>query len=518
MAELPELIQALLNPRSYPTPPDKVELVQTQMSFVLIAGDFVYKIKKPVNLGYLDYTTLEKRRALCQKELELNRRLCPEAYLDVLPIVKQGNNFVPGGKGEAVEYTVKMRRLPREGMMDFLLPQDKVTPEMLAGLAGKLADFHRRAATGAEINRFGSISAIKTNTDENFTQVAPYIGKTITPRQYERIKDYTNRFLEDNAPLFEKRVADGKIRDCHGDLHAAHICFTGGICIYDCIEFNDRFRYCDVASEIAFLAMDLDHYGRADLSASFVNAYIKASGDSDLKTLLGFYKGYRAYVRGKVGCFQFDDTHISAADKPKILANTKSYFDLALAYTRTTPILIITVGLVGTGKSTLAQNLAKRQGMVVVSSDVTRKRLANIPLTERHYDEFAHGLYSAESTRRTYDEMFTQARALLKEGISVILDASFIKSAERRTARDLATEIDADFFIVECVLSETAIKERLAQRRRKSSISDGRLEILAPQQERFEPVQEVPPEHHSKIDTSLPPEETTGKVIESLSI
>ncbi|MDD4858792.1 MAG: AAA family ATPase [Dehalococcoidales bacterium] len=518
MAELPELIQALLNPNLYPEPAARVELMQTQMSFVLITGDYVYKIKKPVNLGYLDYTTLDKRLALCRKELELNRRLCPDAYLAIVPIVKRDGKYALGGAGEAIEYAVKMRRLPREGMMDVLLPQDKVTTEMLAGLAAKLSDFHSRAATGQGINQFGSITAVRTNTDENFTQVAPYLGRTITNRRYQRIKEYTNTFIAENVPLFERRVADGKIRDCHGDLHAAHICFADGICIYDCIEFNDRFRYCDVVSEIAFLAMDLDHYGRADLSASFVNAYAAASGDTDLKTLLRFYKCYRAYVRGKVGCFQLDDPHITDTEKPKILANTQSYFDLAAAYTRAKPLLLITVGLVGTGKSTLAHNLAKRMGLAVISSDVTRKRLAGIPATERHYDEFDRGLYSSDSTRRTYDAMFAGARDFLKAGISVILDASFIKAAERRTAKELADAAGADFYIVECTLSETAIKKRLETRRRQASVSDGRLEILTPQQQNFEPVAEVPPERHFKVDTAQPREDSASHVVELIGI
>lgn len=332
MSDLPELIQALLDPRVYPDPPPGVELLQTQMSYVFFAGDFVYKIKKPVDFGFLDYTTLEKRLTFCTKELELNRRLCLDAYLEVVPVTLDRGRYTIGGRGEAEEYAVKMRRLPREGMMDVLLTENKVTPEMLARVAALIAEFHRKAATGGDIDTFGGTDAVFRNTDENFTQTEKYIGITVSPETHRRLRAWNANFIKTNESLFHKRVAEGRVRDCHGDLHAAHICFTNGICIYDCIEFNDRFRYCDVASEVAFLAMDLDHYGRADLSDGFIDAYVKESGDGELKKLLNFYKCYRACVRGKVGCFQYADPYISAGEKKQILENTRSYFKLAESY------------------------------------------------------------------------------------------------------------------------------------------------------------------------------------------
>ena len=332
MSPLPEIIQALLDPQAYPDPPQKVELMQTQMSFVFLADDYVYKVKKPVDLGYLDYTTLEKRHFYCQREVELNRRLCPDAYLGVLPVTGHGGQIIFGGQGEAVEYAVKMRRLPQAMMMNALLANDKVTPEMLAGVAEKLAEFHRQAETSASISTFGGLDTITVNTEENFAQTEKYLGHTISREQYQRIRAYTNRFIQGNAALFKKRMAEGRIKDCHGDLHAAHICFCDSICIYDCIEFNDRFRYCDVASEVAFLAMDLDHYGRADLSGDFVNAYVTRSQDEELRALLDFYKGYRAYVRGKVESFKLDDPHISPEEKAGVLTVARHYFELAESY------------------------------------------------------------------------------------------------------------------------------------------------------------------------------------------
>ena len=332
MPPLPELVQALLDPKAYPETPSEVTVVQTQMSFVFLTNNYVYKIKKAVNLGYLNYTTLEKRRFYCQREVELNQRLCPDVYLGVVPITRDKGDIVVEGQGEVIEYAVRMRRLPQQAMMNVLLANNQVSTEMVTSVAQKLVDFHQNAETNASISTFGNLEAIMQNTEENFSQTEPYIGNTITREEYRHIKDYTDSFIKRNTPLFRKRIVDGRIRDCHGDLHAAHICFTNGICIYDCIEFNDRFRYCDVASEVAFLAMDLDHYGRADLSHSFVNAYVAQSHDNELLELLHFYKCYRAYVRGKVEGFKLDDPHISPEEKARILAIAKRYFKLAESY------------------------------------------------------------------------------------------------------------------------------------------------------------------------------------------
>ena len=333
MSILPSTVGSLLKSQAYSHKPQKIELVQTQMSFIFLTGDFAYKVKKEVNLGYLDYTTLEKRHFFCHQELDLNRRLCPDAYLAVVPIVEEKGGLCVEGQGEPIEYAVKMKQLPQERMMDVLLPKGQVTREMITKVARKLAEFHQRAETNKEIAAFGRLGVIRHNCDENFAQTERYTGISITTQKYRSIKNYTNRFIDSNTSLFDKRVREGKIRDCHGDLHAAHVCFTGDICIYDCIEFNDRFRYSDVASEVAFLAMDLDRYQRAGLSHYLVNAYVKLSHDEELLELLNFYKCYRAYVRGKVESFKLDDPYIPEGEKARILSVARSYFKLAESYT-----------------------------------------------------------------------------------------------------------------------------------------------------------------------------------------
>jgi len=329
---LPSTVKALLKSPAYPHKPQKIELVQTQMSFIFLTGKYVYKIKKPVNLGYLDYTTLEKRHFFCQQELELNRRLCPDAYLALVPIVGGKGGLRIEGQGEAIEYAVKMKQLPQDLMMDVLLLKGQVTLEMVARVAEKLVNFHQRAETNPMIAAFGRLDVIRHNCDENFAQTEKYIGTSITAGEYQHIRNYTTNFIDRNASLFDKRVGEGKVRDCHGDLHAAHVCFTEDICIYDCIEFNDRFRYCDVASEIAFLAMDLDRYQQAGLARHLVNTYVGLSHDEELLKLLNFYKCYRAYVRGKVESFKLDDPYIPEEEKAKVLTAARSYFQLAESY------------------------------------------------------------------------------------------------------------------------------------------------------------------------------------------
>ena len=339
MAILPSIVRALLKPQAYPHKPQKIELVQTQMSFIFLTGEYVYKIKKPVNLGYLDYTTLERRHFFCHQELKLNRRLCPDVYLAVVPIVEEKDGLCIEGRGKVIEYAVKMRQLPQDRMMDVLLLRGQVTQEMVVRVAEKLVDFHHKAKTNQKIAAFGGLDVIRHNCDENFAQTEKYIGTSLTAQEYQHIRKYTDSFIESNASLFDRRVREGRIRDCHGDLHAAHVCFTapdliGGVCIYDCIEFNDRFRYCDVASEVAFLAMDLDHYEQGVLSRHLVDTYAALSHDKELLKLLDFYKCYRAYVRGKVESFKLDDLLVSKTEKTRALESARSYFRLAESYTR----------------------------------------------------------------------------------------------------------------------------------------------------------------------------------------
>ena len=323
----------LQNRGSLPDRTDNVSVVQTHISIVFIADEFVYKVKKPVNFGFLDFSTLEKRKQYCHQEIELNRRLSKDIYLDVLPIIFDGQKHILGAdSGEVVEYAVKMRRIPDERLMKSVFEGGELTGAHLKKISGVLAEFHSNALRTPEIEQFGEPEAFKVNTDENFEQVERYVGTIIQQNEFEALKKWTNDFYRSNRTLFFKRIKEGRIRDCHGDLHMEHICFTEPLSIIDCIEFNDRFRYSDTLADIAFLLMDLEYHGGEDYSELFWNEYKELAGEVDVDSLLTFYKVYRAFVRGKVNSFQVDDDGISSDKKEKAVQTARKYFKLAYSY------------------------------------------------------------------------------------------------------------------------------------------------------------------------------------------
>lgn len=331
-SQLPDFIQALLDPAAYDHPAAEVSLVQTHISYVLLAGDFVYKIKKPVDFGFLNFTTLEKRGYYCHEELRLNRRLCPDLYLDVLPITRVGGGFALGGSGEAVEYCVRMRRMPEERMMGKVMARGELTRADIDGIVEILVPFYEQADGGGEIPDFGKAASVGVNVLENFEQTEEFIGcPALSREQFDAISAYAGDFLG-REELFAERIAAGRIRDCHGDLYSANICLDTPIHIYDCIEFNQRFRYCDVAADVAFLAMDLDFHGLDELSRYFIDSFAARSGDPGLAAMLDFYKCYRAYVRGKIGLFTAHAPEVDAATKETCLAQAAQYFTLAARY------------------------------------------------------------------------------------------------------------------------------------------------------------------------------------------
>jgi hypothetical protein len=328
-----QVVEALMKPEAYDEEPGQIELIQTHISFVFLTRNFVYKVKKAVDLGFLDFTTLEKRRFFCEKELELNRRLCGDMYLEVVPI-NRSNGIKIKGAGETVEYAVEMKRMPQESMMSKLLEENKVDDRLVDRIAKIIADFHSKAETNKRISEFGSLATVETNWKENFEQTEEFVGKTISMKDFKRIRERVEDFMKRNVPLFEKRMAEGRVRDCHGDIHSGNIFVTDGIYIFDAIEFNERFRYSDVAADVAFLAMDLDFRERSDLSDFFVERYIKYFEDQELTKLLPFYKCYRAYVRGKVTSFKLKDPSVGSEDKNSAMKEAKAYFKLSLAYAK----------------------------------------------------------------------------------------------------------------------------------------------------------------------------------------
>jgi len=503
----PNLTAAMGLSDFYPHRPQTVTLLQTHISFIFIAGDMVYKVKKSVNYGFLDFTSLEKRHHFCLEELRLNRRLAPEIYLDVVEICENENGRLVMGPGpRVVEYAVRMKRIPEEGMLKRLIALKEADISIMDRVARKLADFHRQAETGGQIDQIGSLETIRMNHDENFNQTESYIDRSIPGYQFRFIKNYVHCFLADREALFRRRTAEHRIRDCHGDLHLEHICrMEDTIVIFDCIEFNERFRYEDVAAEVSFLSMDLDYNGYPEWGKAFVKAYIDHAGDSEIRTLLNFYKCYYAYVRGKVIGFRMDDKAIPADDREAAQKTAASYFDLAYTYAARLekPALILTCGLIGTGKSLLARNIGPRLGADIIRTDVLRKEILNIRPEERHFEDFGKGIYADDISAQTYKRALEIAGKMLQEGRSVIVDASFKKREERKNAADLARRIGADFFVIECTCPDEEVKTRLEARMlKKGEASDGRWEIYRDQKTSFERISEFGDDVYVVIRTS----------------
>ena len=330
-----KMINDLMNPDAFPEKTERVSLVQTHISNVFITDCFVYKIKKPVNFGFLDFSTLPKRKYYCTQEIELNNRLSSDVYLGVLPVTFDGRSHKIGNqKGEVIDYAVQMRRLPDGALMKCRFNNGTLSPKDIEKTVKVIAEFHKGAESSEEIGAFGKPNVIKFSTDENFQQTKEFIGISIDKNQYHSLKDWTDSFYENSTDLFIQRIRDKKIRDCHGDLHMEHVCLTEPITIFDCIEFNDRFRYVDTASDLTFLLMDLEFNGGPELSEILYKAYLTYSGESDIDLLIRFYKIYRAYVRGKVNSFQLNDPNIDETRKAKAVETAQRYFALACSYIR----------------------------------------------------------------------------------------------------------------------------------------------------------------------------------------
>lgn len=330
---LPEFISSLLRTEQATGSADSVQLVQTHISFVLLAGNFVYKFKKPVDFGFLDFSTLEKRRQCCEQELLLNRRLCPDIYLDLVTVTRDGDSCTLNGNGEVMEYGVKMARMPEEKMMGKLIQAGKLNQVYIDSIVDKLIPFYQQADRTSEIDSYGTAEAVAVNVLENFEQTEGFINNgALGQEQFKKISSWARNFLTQEE-LFNRRIQEGHIRDCHGDLYSANICLADKVYIYDCIEFNRRFRYCDVASDIGFLAMDLDFHGLQELSDYCIDRFCRHSDDNSLKEMLNFYKCYRAYVRGKIGLFTAADPAVDEAVKKSCLESAAKYFTLAESYT-----------------------------------------------------------------------------------------------------------------------------------------------------------------------------------------
>lgn len=496
-SSLPALIQQMQSPEFYPHPVEMpIRLLQTHISYILLTGDYAYKVKKPLDFGFLNYSTLEKREHFCREELRLNQRGAADLYLNVVPITQEGESYHLGRDGDAVEYAVKMRQFPQDTLLNRLFEQGELTEDLLRELAIAIANFHKISHTDDYIQSFGTVKSIRAAFDENYEQTEHYIGGPQTQQQFDETRAYTDRFFEEREDLFKQRVQEGWIRECHGDLHLGNICYWNNtLYLFDCIEFNEDFRFVDVMFDIAYIVMDLEMQGRTDLSALFLSTYVEQTGDWDGLEVLPIYVNRQSYVRAKVTSFMLDDPSVDAETKASASAKAAKYYTLAWQYTRPKQgRLILMAGLSGSGKSTNARYLAKKLGAVQIRSDAVRKHLGSVPLDQKGDDD----LYTPAMTQKTYGRLLDVGVSLAAEGYSVILDAKYDRVALREAAIAQSKAKDIPLHIVYCDAPMEVRRDRLQSR--SGDIADATA-ALVPKQvfEDFTP-DEIP--YMVKIDTT----------------
>jgi aminoglycoside phosphotransferase family enzyme/predicted kinase len=504
------MLAAFSNPEFYSHEVKTVRRAETHTAWVFLTGKRAYKIKKPVNFGFLDFSTLEKRKRFCEREVELNSELS-DLYLGVEPItLDEKDNLKLGGNGEVVEYAVVMKELPQEAMMSCLLVEDKVGYGVIDKLAKETARFHKKARTSDEITNEGSLDSVRFNWEENFAQTEDVKDVTISAQDFDFIKQKIERFLSENEKKIRKREQDGYIRYCHGDLHSGNIfVHKGKIHIFDRIEFNLRFACSDTAADLAFMTMDLDFHGKRNLSDFFLDRYLDETGDYELLRFHDFFRCYRAYVRGKVIGFQLNQ---NPPDPETIKERASAYFDLAKLYASTLfakPQLIVFYGLPGTGKSLMASRTRDWSNSVHIRSDVVRRVLAGVSLDKHHYAEFGSELYSPEMSKKVYDTLERKVKSYLDHGQSLIIDATCHRAADRLRLNEAAKKAGTCACFIRCEASDEQVKGWIEQRKESDRQSDATWEIYAKMKDKFEPEGKLP--YHA-LRTGRDPQEMDADV------
>lgn len=488
--EQKDLIEALRDPACYPHPVEHVAVHETHISVVLLAGEYAYKLKKPVDLGFLDFSSLDKRRFYCEEELRVNGRFAAALYLDVVPITCENGSIRLEGAGAPVEYAVRMRRFPQEALLGHLAESGGLTESLVRQLAETVAEFHTSVPAAASDDDYGSVEEIRQRALENFPPLRDMDLDAQSAARLDALERWTREYASRLAPVFDARRDGGWVRECHGDLHLDNmLLWQGRVTLFDAIEFAPDLRWIDTANDLAFTLMDLRYRGETAAANAVLSRYLETTGDYEALRVLPFYIAYRAMVRAKVEavrCAQARDGAVAASARERL----RRYLDVAAACMERPPGLVgITHGLSGSGKSTLAQALVERYGYIRLRSDVERKRLFGLDERECSGSGLATGIYSAEASRRTYERLATLARSVVEAGYQPVVDAAFLRTTERAPFRELAQTLGAEFRIFVTDVDQGTLRERLRRRATAGTdASEADEQVLARQLEIVEPL------------------------------
>lgn len=496
-----DLIRALQDPALYDHPVTEFRVLETHISWVILTGDFAYKIKKPMDFGFLDFSTLARRQRFCEEELRLNQRLAKKLYLEVVPITGTVETPAMGGDGEAIEYAIKMRQFDQAELLDARQERSQLDPDLLTTLARQAAEFHDRIPQVPEDKPLGTPEAVYAAMQENFDQIRPMLNDPALLEQVDRLEAWTQATFELHRPLIQKRRDEGYVRECHGDLHLANITvYEGEVTVFDCIEFSESFRWIDVINDLAFLLMDLESRRELPLASLVLNTYLEFRGDFQGLALLPLYKAYRAMVRAKIALFTMANPSLSEADRAGLQQRYRDYAALAESYSEIPcRFMLATTGLSGSGKSVTSRALAMELGLVRLRSDVERKRLFGLGPLDQSKSTPKGNIYTEEATRQTYDTLARLAQQVLGYGLGVIVDAACLKHAEREQLAAVAESQGVPFTLIDCEAPENLRRHWIRQRAGDASEADESL--LDEQKTWLEPLTEMERAHTIHVHT-----------------
>ena len=500
-----DLIISMMNPDIYDHPVESCQLVETHISWVILTGSYAYKIKKPINLGFLDFSTPEKRHFYCEEEVRLNRRLAPDIYLEVVPIKGSAESPCLSCDEPVIEYAVKMVQFPQHVQLDRMLDAGKLQSAHIDAISRMIACFHSYTAVADESVRYGDPEQVSHPVIENFSQIREQFSNKLEELEWASILDELQHWSEISfitlRPIFEERKEERYIRECHGDLHLRNLAwFNDAPLAFDCIEFNPEFRWIDVISEVAFLTMDLQARHQPELAQRFLNKYLERTGDYAGIRVLRFYLIYRSMVRAKVDAIRACQAGIGVMEKAKAEKELLSYLRLAQSYIQPSrPKLIIAHGMSASGKTTLTQPLLEKLPAIRIRSDVERKRLYGLQAEQPAYATTGAGIYTGDATQHTYIKLVELAGHVIDAGYSVIIDATCQKHEQRDLFKRLASVKRVPYIILEFTASVETLQQRIV--RREKGASDADVEVLEHQITHWQALRGEEQAHALRVDT-----------------